>query len=99
MSLLSSAISKREDTITDKRNASKEEKSEARQKRREARRELGLKEGDGKEAHHIKEKGSSVAGYNNCKSNLKAMSKEAHKATASNGVRGKDCKPRKKRAD
>ena len=83
--------------MTDKRNASKEEKSKARQERREARRELGLKEGDKREAHHKEEKGSSTTGYNNSKDNLKAMNKESHKNTASNGVRGADCAPRKKR--
>ena len=83
--------------MTDRRNASKEEKSEARQKRRDARRELGLKEGDKREAHHKEEKGSSTTGYNNSKNNLKAMSKESHKRTDSNGVRGADCEKRKKR--
>ena len=86
--------------MTDRRSASKAEKSKARLERMHARKKLGLKEGDPREAHHSKGKGSKTSGYNNGKSNLKAVSKKEHAKKPNNGrpKGSKDTVKRKRRS-
>ncbi len=67
--------------MTDRRSATTAEKSAKRQGRRVARKKLGLKEGDPREADHVKPKKGKKS-YNNAKSNLRAVSKSAHKKKA-----------------
>jgi hypothetical protein len=54
-----------------------------------ARKALGMKDGDGREADHISEK-KGRKGYNNTKSNLKSLSKTAHmKKSKTKGTGGR----------
>jgi hypothetical protein len=71
--------------LTDRRSATKAEKTKARRERDQSRRKLGLKPGDGKEAHHKKGKGGKTSGYNNGSGNLQALSKSEHKKKPNNG--------------
>lgn len=77
----------KEDVVTDRKNASKTEKSAKRQQRREARKEVGLKPGDPKVADHKSAKGKKQR-YNNGASNIQALSVTAHKKKSKLGKNG-----------
>ena len=85
--------------MSDRKDSTLAERSEARRRRYEARAKLGLKPGDKREAHHCKGKGSSDCGYDNSKSNLKAVDKDEHMSKGNHGrpKGSKDSMPRKKR--
>jgi len=88
--------------MTDKRGSTLAERSQARKERYRARakleEKLGRKLKPGEECHHITAKGTKSSGYDNSAGNLEAKTRSSHADEKSNGQRGKDSVPRKKRS-